>query len=559
MTRRLVLGCGAVGRVILGSIRSWPGTVTAVVEEESRADELRGANVDARVGDPADPANFPDAVDVVLTASDDSATNERAAAAARERFPDALVLSCGEERPGAPAEERNGGALDEATENAPAEERNGGVLDEATENAPAGRGADQVVDPTAAVADRVLNLSLGLGSRRLVTLLDVLKSLTGPLAVVMHDNPDPDAIASAIALATIADAVGVDADPCYFGEISHQENRALVNLLDVDLRNLEDGSEIDEYAGVALVDHSRPGVNDGLSPETEIDVVIDHHPPRAPVQATYVDLRSEVGSTSTLLADYLNRFDLEPSREVATALLYGIRVDTRDFTREVAEADFEAAATLLPYVDNDILQRVETPNMSAAVFDTLSRAIQDRTVRGDVIVSCVGFIRDRDSLAQAAEHLLNMEGIRISLVYGIRDDTVYVSGRARGTSIDLGEMLRDALGSIGSAGGHADMAGAQLSLGIIVNDLDSETESVAESEPTSESEATSEGESEATSEGESEAASGGKSEREVVDIVRQVVTERFFETLDEAPSAFGPSAFDGDEIVADEFHTEREG
>jgi nanoRNase/pAp phosphatase (c-di-AMP/oligoRNAs hydrolase) len=79
----------------------------------------------------------------------------------------------------------------------------------------------------------------------------------------------------------------------------------------------------------------------------------------------------------------------------------------------------------------------------------------------------VGEIGDRDALPQAAERLLSMDGVTVAVVYGYRDGTVYVSGRARGADVDLGETLRDAFGEIGSAGGHADMAGAQLELGIL--------------------------------------------------------------------------------------------
>jgi nanoRNase/pAp phosphatase (c-di-AMP/oligoRNAs hydrolase) len=309
--------------------------------------------------------------------------------------------------------------------------------------------------------------------------LSVVRDIDGRLAVVMHDNPDPDAIASALALTSIAETVGIDADACYFGDISHQENRALVNLLDLDLRNFETSDEIDEYAGVALVDHSRPGVNDGLDPETAVDVVIDHHPPRAPVEARYVDLRSDVGATSTLLAEHLDRLGVTPDRTIATALLYGIRIDTRDFTREAVDSDFEAAAFLLPHVDESVLDRVEEPSMSPDVLATLSAAIRNRRLRGDVLTTGVGRIRDRDALAQASDKLLDMEGVCIAVVHGFMDGTIYVSGRARGTEVDLGEVLRDALGSIGSAGGHADMAGAQIPLGILGSVEEASTESLA--------------------------------------------------------------------------------
>ncbi|WP_251343575.1 DHH family phosphoesterase [Haloplanus halophilus] len=466
MVRRLVLGCGHAGETVVGVVSTWGGELRVVVPEDAPTDAIE-ANAEVVTGDPADPETYPESADVVLVLGDDPERNVAAAERAREAFPDALlVASTGDD--GDPR------ALDAV--------------------------ADRVIDTRGVVTDRLLDSVTGDDAERVWRLLSVLRGIDGRLAVVMHDNPDPDAIASALALAEIARSVGVDADPCYYGDISHQENRALVNLLELDLRNLAATEDLEEYGGVALVDHSRPGVNDGLDPDTPVDVVVDHHPPRAPVEARYVDLRSDVGATSTLLAEYLNRLGLDPGREVATALLYGIRIDTREFTREAVEADFEAAAYLHDHVDESVLDRVESPSMSPEVLSTLAAAIRNRDVRGDVLTTGVGRIRDRDALAQAADKLLDMEGVCITVVYGFMDETVYVSGRARGTEVDLGEVLRDALGAIGSAGGHADMAGAQIPLGILGSVDEESTDSLQR-------------------------------------VVDEVIAERVFEVLENPPSA----------------------
>ncbi|MEF8856888.1 MAG: bifunctional oligoribonuclease/PAP phosphatase NrnA [Haloplanus sp.] len=447
MVRRLVLGCGRAGETVVGVVSTWGGDLRAVVPDETRIEGIDGV-AEVIHGDPADPETYPEAVDVVVVLGDDADRNLAAARQARASFPSALIVACGGRR-----------GTETASELAAV--------------------ADRVVDPDGIVTDRVLDTVTGDEAERVYRLLDALRGIDGRLAVVMHDNPDPDAIASALALAHIAGTVGVDADPCYFGEISHQENRALVNLLDLDLRNVESVAEIEEYAAVALVDHSRPGVNDGLDPNTEADVVIDHHPPRGPIEAGFLDLRSDVGATSTLLTTYLERLGLTPDREVATALLYGIRVDTRDFTRGAVDSDFEAAAFLLPHVDESVLERVEEPSMSRDVLSTLAAAIRNRQVRDDVLTSGVGHINDRDALAQAVDKLLDMQGICIAVVHGFIEGTIYVSARARGTDVDLGEVLRDALGPIGSAGGHADMAGAQIPLGILGAVEEASTESLA--------------------------------------------------------------------------------
>jgi nanoRNase/pAp phosphatase (c-di-AMP/oligoRNAs hydrolase) len=482
----LVLGWSPVARAVVRSVESRRGTLHVVTEARSRVESLREEGVDATTGDPADPETYPDDATTVVVASADGVRNRDAARIARERFPDALVVAYAGADPG-----------EETLEALRAV-------------------ADRVVDPHASVAATVLETVTGQTVTRVTRLLRVLRDVDGTLAVVMHDNPDPDAIASALALARIAEAVGVDAVPCYFGEVSHQENRALINLLDLNLRNLDAGATMDEYAGIALVDHSRPGVNDGLSPETRVDVAIDHHPPRAPVEARCLDLRSGVGATSTLLTEYLRRLRIEPDRTLATALLFGIRVDTNDFSREVSDADFEAAAFLTPHADHSALDRIEEPSMGSEVLATLARAIRNREVRGDALATNVGEIADRDALAQAADRLLDMEGVRLTLVYGYRDDTLYASGRARGTDVDLGETLRDAFGSIGSAGGHADMAGAQIDLGVW-------EQSYAEGEDRFE------------------------------DLVTDVITSRFFETLETAPE----SLHSGDGELGFEYPFER--
>ena len=303
----------------------------------------------------------------------------------------------------------------------------------------------------------------------------VLHNVESPLAVFAHDNPDPDAIASALALARIAQRAGIETTACYFGEISHQENRALVNLLDLELQTFDSPEELPSFGSIALVDHSRPGINDQLPPETDIDIVIDHHPPRAPVEASFVDMRSDVGSTSTLLVEYLRKLGIDPPPELATALLFGIQVDTDDFSREVATNDFEAAASLVPSVDTATLERIESPRVSVETMEILASAIVNQDIRDGVLSSYVGTISDRDALAQAADQLLTMEGVSITLIFGTMDDTVFASARARGTELDLGEALREAFDQIGSAGGHANMAGAQIPVGVLIDEGEADT------------------------------------------------------------------------------------
>ena len=439
MTSRLVLGAGPLVRSLLDDLAADRGEVRVLTADEHRVDTLRADDVTVQQADPADRdalSALEFTPDTVFVAAGEPEHNAAVARAARSVFPAAMLVVYG------------------GMETDP-------DVDEQLELV-----ADRVVDPRAAVTDYLFE-RVGESGVRIRQLQRVLRDVDGTLAVVMHDNPDPDAIASGVALARLAEAVGCATEICYFGDITHQENRAFVNLLEYDLTNLEPGADLSGYGGFALVDHSRPGVNDQLPAETPIDVVVDHHPPRTPIEARFVDLRSDVGATSTLLVDYLRRFDSLVDEAVATGLLFGISVDTQEFRREVSADDFEAAAYLLPHADLDVLQRIEDPSMGAETLDTIGRAITNRRREGSVLLSCVGELTDRDALAQAADRLLDLEDVNSTLVYGVMNGTIYASARARGIDVDLGEVLREAFGQIGSAGGHADMAGAQITLGVL--------------------------------------------------------------------------------------------
>jgi len=482
MVDRLVLGSGGLVRTVVESLEDRPGSVHVLTDQEGRAETLRENGIPVFDGDPARAETIDqfDGIDIVLALAETQQENRDAARAARRVFPDAYLLAY---------------AGDDATDH-------GAQLAEI---------ADRVIDPGRVMAAHVMARA-GDSSQRMRQLWRILHGIES-LAVVSHDNPDPDAIASGVALARLAEAAGCDATVCYFGNINHQENRAFVNVLDLDLRNVDSPDELDEFDGLALVDHSRPGVNDQLPEDAEVDIVIDHHPPRAPIEAKFVDLRGDVGATSTLLVDYLDQFGLLSGGPVATALLFGIHVDTKGFSRDLSQRDFRAAATLIPHADLGTLERIESPTLSPATLETFGDAIRNRHVEGGTLLTCVGRLFDRDALAQAADHLLGLEAVTTTVVYGFTDEMIYVSARSRGSDVDLGETLRDAFDQIGSAGGHVDMAGAQIELGVL--------ESVAESEES------------------------------VRKVVEEVIQNRFFEAADTHATGTTASVYTPD--VAEEY------
>jgi nanoRNase/pAp phosphatase (c-di-AMP/oligoRNAs hydrolase) len=206
-----------------------------------------------------------------------------------------------------------------------------------------------------------------------------------------------------------------------------------------------------------------------------VNIIIDHHPlPDADIDADFIDIRPHVGAAATILTKYLQELNIDIDSELATALLYGIRTDTLDFKRNTDSSDLSAASYLYPVSDHDILEQLERPSMSIETLDVLGEAINSRQVVGSYLLSNVGSIRNRDTLPQAADYLLNLEGISTSIVFGVTEEKIFISGRSNDIRVNLGDIMKRAFGE-DAGGGHATAAAAQIPLGVFSVSKDRQT------------------------------------------------------------------------------------
>jgi len=330
-------------------------------------------------------------------------------------------------------------------------------------------GAELVVYPQEVVArSAILQIKKQHSSRLSQRLFTLLAGWEGTLGIITHKNPDPDAISSALALAEIARRANprsLTTRIFYEGNIGHQENRTFVNLLDIKMEHLT-ADAMQQCNFLALVDCSGPGANNDIPPQTKINIVIDHHKDGKHIatQSSFVDIRPGVGATASILTQYLQELDVPVDKRVATALLYGIRTDTKEFKRNVTPQDLNYAGFLLPLTDADLLDKIMSPSMSQETLDVIGKAIQERKIQSGYLFSNVGFVMNRDALPQAADILITLEGVNTALVYGITDNAIVISARNRDIRLHIGNALSEAFGEMGDAGGHPNMAAAALPL-----------------------------------------------------------------------------------------------
>jgi nanoRNase/pAp phosphatase (c-di-AMP/oligoRNAs hydrolase) len=298
-------------------------------------------------------------------------------------------------------------------------------------------------------------------------LTQMMKALNGVerAIVLTHDNPDPDAIASAAGLAFLLEkARGLDVRLAFGGIIGRAENRALMEELGRPFERIEN-LELDSDAAVVLVDTQPRAGNNSLPQGRIATVVVDHHPPRPEsAAAPYHDVRPAYGACASMVVEYLRTAKLEPEHRLATALFYGIQSETMDLGREVSQADVDASIYLYPRSDPGAISRIRHARVPRGLFRSIHEGLERAWSRGGVVCVPAGRLDYPDLFAQLADFFLRVQGVEWVIAAGRHADSLLLSLRTLDPHAHAGEVVLEVVGDRGSAGGHGEMAGARIDL-----------------------------------------------------------------------------------------------
>jgi len=318
-----------------------------------------------------------------------------------------------------------------------------------------------VILPPAALAGRVLESALERATTR--ARVRRLREHFAPaerVLILMQDDPDPDAIASALALKMLLGRTKSAATIATFGTITRPENRAMTRLLEINVEQVKP-RDLGDYDMLAMVDTQPARFEEALG---EVDLVIDHHPEESPVRARLRDIRPSYGATSTILTEYMRAADVKIRERVATALFYGIKADTLHLERGATRSDMEAFKFLHGHANHNTLRRIERPDLPDAALDVLARGLAGRRLLEGVMFVHLGAVAYPELVAQFADFLLQVEGAEWSVVSGRVNGELHVSVRNVGYVRAAGDVVRAAFGDLGGAGGHRSMAKAVVKL-----------------------------------------------------------------------------------------------
>jgi nanoRNase/pAp phosphatase (c-di-AMP/oligoRNAs hydrolase) len=274
--------------------------------------------------------------------------------------------------------------------------------------------------------------------------------------ILLHNDPDPDALASGLALRNLLRRTKTTAIIGAVQGVTRPENLRMANMLDIHVEHVTPATfqEFDRIATVDVQPHYFGGMLE------RVDLVVDHHPEQTGYSAVFKDIRADYGSTSTILTEHLRAVDVNISERTATAMLYAIKSDTLFFARHTNRVDLEAFTFLYPLADAALIRKMEGAEITLERLDYVTRASQGGVMKDQVFCAFIGEAPREDFIPYTADFFLQLEDVKWTIVAGVVNGCFIVSVRNLGYSRNAGEFVKRWFADIGSAGGHRAMAKA---------------------------------------------------------------------------------------------------
>lgn len=277
--------------------------------------------------------------------------------------------------------------------------------------------------------------------------------------IQMHNFPDPDAIASAFGLQELLKYCGIESTICYKGTIERYSTERMRQMLRIKLENIENLSDrLTEDDEVILVD-AQKGNSNIINIKGDEIICIDHHPTFEKYEYRFADIRPEVGACASIIAQYFIENNIPMNKRIATALTFGIRMDTKNLSRGVSKLDMEMLYQMFDWCDQDMIHSLENSNLYFEDLMAYSRAISSIQVYDNISFADTGKDCPEGLIASVSDFMLALVEVTFSIVYSRKRDGIKLSVRSEWPELDAGKIISRALDGIGNGGGHTAMAG----------------------------------------------------------------------------------------------------
>ena len=287
---------------------------------------------------------------------------------------------------------------------------------------------------------------------------ELVRLLRGHRVIIQtHDFPDPDAIASACGLKELLAFSGIPSEIAYFGRIEKINTKMILDVFELNIRDAEEFTDLTEEDYVITIDGQKDNSNFTDLTGTEV-ACIDHHP--FVTEYEYPFLKHCItGACATIITRWIMEEGMPVSKELATVLLYGIKMDTRNFSAGVTHEDIVAFDFLNTLADNGIIYHLENSVLELSDLRAYGAAIENIAIFEEVGFSFIPFECPDGLIASVSEFILSLSSVSVAVVYAKRNGGLKFSVRSELPHLNAGKLLNLSLKEIGNGGGHMSMAG----------------------------------------------------------------------------------------------------
>lgn len=306
-------------------------------------------------------------------------------------------------------------------------------------------------------------------ARVMATALEKLIEQSENVVIMGHANPDADSLGAALGIYRVAQCLNKEANI-----VLNESNFNIKDILKkVEVSGQFEGVFINKHTALEktgpetlliVVDTHRASFTETpeLLDKTSKIIVIDHHRKVTDFISDVILSYHEIYASSTCelvteLLQYMTKRVVIRQIE-AEALYAGIIIDTKNFTFKTGIRTFEAAAFLKKYgVDTIAVKQLFQNDIDT--YMAKAEVVKNAEVYKEEIAisSCEKELLNASLVvAQAADELLNIKGIKASFVLSPHDEKILISGRSLG-DINV-QMVLEKLGG----GGSMTIAGAQV-------------------------------------------------------------------------------------------------
>lgn len=276
------------------------------------------------------------------------------------------------------------------------------------------------------------------------------------LLIFTHNNPDPDAIASAWILALICESLNIKTKIVYSGYLTRSENRKMVDLLGIPLTKYTPGTE-KNYDHLAAVDTQAAATNNAFPDDISPLITFDHHTNKLP-KRNFCVVNTSAGATATLILPLYLELKLPISEAVANAYCYAIIAETKDLSRGATDTDIYYYQKIFAYANPVTISKIRYARKPKEYYTVLHDALSIFLIENRVASCVLKKIPSPEYIAEIADTLLNIKGVSFVIVTAKVNKSVFVSTRTSHDDVEMEQVLNKAIDGNGSSGGHDRIA-----------------------------------------------------------------------------------------------------